>query len=72
MAEITLSALRKQRTGAEGNTVLMEENTQKLQEQITALTDEEREKVEEIKDQIDLTDAQMLMQYGSGAKQNLH
>ena len=47
MAEITLSALRKQRTGAEGNTVLMEENTQKLQEQITALTDEERAKVEE-------------------------
>ena len=71
MAEITLSALRKQRTGAEGNTVLMEENTQKLQEQITALTDEERAKVEEIKDQIDLTDAQMLMQYGSGAKQNI-
>ena len=71
MAEITLSALRKQRTGAEGNTVLMEENTQKLQEQITALTDEERAKVGEIKDQIDLTDAQMLMQYGSGAKQNI-
>jgi uncharacterized protein YaaN involved in tellurite resistance len=27
--------------------------------------------VEEIKEQIDLTDSQMLMQYGSGAKQNI-
>ena len=71
MAEITLNALRKQKIAAEENIVLVEENARKIQEQITALTPAEREKVEEIKEQIDLTDSQMLMQYGSGAKQNI-
>ena len=71
MAEITLNALRKQKIAAEENIALVEENARKIQEQITALTPAEREKVEEIKEQIDLTDSQMLMQYGSGAKQNI-
>ena len=35
------------------------------------LTPEERERVEQIKEQIDVTDSQMLMQFGSGAKQNI-
>ena len=39
-----------------------------LKDQITALTPEERRKVEELKEQIDLTDSQMLMQYGARSK----
>ena len=69
MAEITLDMLRKQRGQAEDAPA--EETPAALKEQITSLTPEERRKVEELKEQIDLTDSQMLMQYGAGAKQNI-
>ena len=68
MAEITLDTLRKQKGQAD---VPAAEIPAALKEQITALTPEERRKVEELKEQIDLTDSQMLMQYGAGAKQNI-
>ena len=69
MAEITLDTLRKQRGQAAD--VPAEETPDTLKEQITLLTPDERRKVEELKEQIDLTDSQMLMQYGSGAEQNI-
>ena len=69
MAEITLDTLRKQRGQAAD--VPAEETPDTLKEQITLLTPDERRKVEELKEQIDLTDSQMLMQYGAGAKQNI-
>ena len=69
MAEITLDTLRKQRGQAAD--VPAEETPDALKEQITLLTPDERRKVEELKEQIDLTDSQMLMQYGAGAKQNI-
>lgn len=69
MAEITLEMLRKQRGQTEDMPAA--ETAAALKDQITALTPEERRKVEELKEQIDLTDSQMLMQYGAGAKQNI-
>ena len=36
-----------------------------------SFTPEEKEKIRKIKNEIDLTDSQMLLQYGAGAKQNI-
>ena len=39
--------------------------------QLAVLTPEERRQADELKEQIDIRDSQMLMQYGSGARQNI-
>ena len=38
---------------------------------LSELSHEDREKVNALKEQIDITDSQMLMQYGAGARQNI-
>nr|WP_307999187.1 toxic anion resistance protein [uncultured Merdimonas sp.] len=71
MAEITLDTLRKQKVHTLDNRDGSADSPEVLESRITKLTPEEMQKVEEIKEQIDLTDSQMLMQYGAGVKQNI-
>ena len=42
-----------------------------ISRQLAVLTPEERRQADEIKEQIDIRDSQMVMQYGSGARQNI-
>lgn len=71
MAEITLQDLRRQKALEGQEAPAGQAGGQQPAEQGTPLTPEERQKVEELKGQIDIMDSQMLMQYGSGAKQNI-
>ena len=71
MAEITLDTLRKQKIQTMDSGEVPADSPEVLESRITKLTPEEMQKVEEIKEQIDLTDSQMLMQYGAGVKQNI-
>ena len=69
MPEITLADLVKSssvQTAPEAPAAAEE-----LNEQLAVLTPEERRQVDELKEQIDVRDSQMLMQYGSGARQNI-
>ena len=69
MPEITLADLVKSssvQTAPEAPAAAEE-----LNEQLAVLTPEERRLVDELKEQIDVRDSQMLMQYGSGARQNI-
>ena len=70
MAEITLEELRGKRQQETLAAQKAPETAVKEMEK-QELTPEERERVEQIKEQIDVTDSQMLMQFGSGAKQNI-
>lgn len=70
MPEITLADLVKSssvQTAPEVPSAAAEE----LNEQLDILTPEERRQADELKEQIDIRDSQMLMQYGSGARQNI-
>lgn len=70
MPEITLADLVKSssvQTASETPAVTAEE----LNSQLAVLTPDERRQVDELKEQIDVRDSQMLMQYGSGARQNI-
>ena len=70
MAEMTLEELRGKRQQETLAAQKAPETAVKEMEK-QELTPEERERVEQIKEQIDVTDSQMLMQFGSGAKQNI-
>ena len=48
-----------------------EEGTEELEGKLAQLTPEERREADSIREQIDVRDSQMLMQYGAGAKQNI-
>ena len=70
MPEITLADLVKSssvQTAPEAPATAAEE----LNDQLSVLTPEERRQADELKEQIDVRDSQMLMQYGSGARQNI-
>lgn len=70
MPEITLADLVKSssvQTAPEAPATVAEE----LNDQLSVLTPEERRQADELKEQIDVRDSQMLMQYGSGARQNI-
>ena len=70
MPEITLADLVKSssvQTAPEVPSAAAEE----LNSQLAVLTPDERRQVDELKEQIDVRDSQMLMQYGSGARQNI-
>lgn len=70
MPEITLADLVKSssvQTAPETPAATAEE----LNSQLAVLTPDERRQVDELKEQIDIRDSQMLMQYGSGARQNI-
>ena len=70
MPEITLADLVKSssvQTAPEPPAATAEE----LNSQLAVLTPEERRQADELKEQIDIRDSQMLMQYGSGARQNI-
>lgn len=69
MAEITLADLKEKK-----EPVQKAENASEtgwMEQAVPELTPQEREKVEALKAQIDVTDSQMLMQFGAGAKQNI-
>ena len=70
MAEITLADLmeKKREMSLEA---AQEEGTEELEGKLAQLTPEERREADSIKEQIDVRDSQMLMQYGAGAKQNI-
>ena len=70
MAEITLADLmeKKQTMSFEA---AQEEGTEELEGKLAQLTPEERREADSIREQIDVRDSQMLMQYGAGAKQNI-
>ena len=74
MAEITLADLM--RTGTGSPAALRPEaadgtSAEELSRKLSALSPEDRALADEIKEQIDVRDSQMVMQYGSGAKQNI-
>ena len=70
MAEITLADLMEKKQ-AMSFEAAQEEGTEELEGKLAQLTPEERREADSIKEQIDVRDSQMLMQYGSGAKQNI-
>lgn len=63
MSQITLADLKRNRETA------VQEGKEERGEKFFSL--KERARIEEIKREIDIRDSQMLMQYGSGAKQNI-
>lgn len=71
MSDITLEALKAAKESNITKVVDAKAELEAVAKQSVILTPEERQKVEEIKNQIDIRDSQMLMQYGSGAKQNI-
>ena len=70
MAEITLADLMEKKQ-AMSFEAAQEEGTEELEGKLAQLTPEERREADSIKEQIDVRDSQMLMQYGAGAKQNI-
>ena len=71
MPEITLADLVKTSAAAAPAVQTPKAAAEELNTRITVLTPEERKQVDDLKEQIDVRDSQMLMQYGSGAKQNI-
>lgn len=71
MSDIKLEALKAAKESNITKVVDAKAELEAVAKQSVILTPEERQKVEEIKNQIDIRDSQMLMQYGSGAKQNI-
>ena len=70
MPEITLADLVRSssvQTVPEAPATAAEE----LNDQLAVLTPEERRQADKLKEQIDVRDSQMLMQYGSWARQNI-
>ena len=71
MPEITLADLVKSNAATAPAAPTAEASAEELDTRLTVLTPEERKQADELKEQIDIRDSQMLMQYGSGAKQNI-
>ena len=69
MSEITLSDLIK--TSFAAAEVPSETTPEEISAQISVLTPEERRQSDEIREQIDVRDSQMVMQFGAGARQNI-
>lgn len=69
MSEITLSDLIK--TSSAAAEVPSETTPEEISAQISVLTPEERRQSDEIREQIDVRDSQMVMQFGAGARQNI-
>ena len=69
MGEITLNDLKQERQLSNPKTE--QEEAALVEQKTEILTPEERQRVEELKAQIDVRDSQMMMQYGVGAKQNI-
>lgn len=67
MPEITLSDLMQTKDTAAPPSV----SPEKITTLLTDFTPEERQEIEALKEEIDVRDSQMLMQYGSGARQNV-
>ena len=69
MPEITLADLMN--SGITDNAAPVSVSAEELSKKIAVLSPEDRALADEIKSQIDVRDSQMLMQYGSGARQNI-
>lgn len=69
MSEITLSDLIK--TSSAAAEVPSETTPEEISAQISVLTPEERRQADGIREQIDVRDSQMVMQFGAGARQNI-
>ena len=69
MSEITLSDLIK--TSSAAAEVPSETTPEEISAQISVLTPEERRQADEIREQLDVRDSQMVMQFGAGARQNI-
>lgn len=69
MSETTLSDLIK--TSSAAAEVPSETTPEEISAQISVLTPEERRQADEIREQIDVRDSQMVMQFGAGARQNI-
>ena len=69
MSEITLSDLIK--TSSAAAEVPSDTTPEEISAQISVLTPEERRQADEIREQIDVRDSQMVMQFGAGARQNI-
>ena len=70
MPEITLADLVKS-SSVQPAPEVPSAAAEELNEQLDILTPEERRQADELKEQIDIRDSQMLMQYGSGVRQNI-
>ncbi len=68
MSEITLSDLIKSSPAAAVST---ESTPEEISARISRLTPEERRQADEIREQLDVRDSQMVMQFGAGARQNI-
>lgn len=71
MAEITLADLMQNSNMKTETEVSPAESAEALSVRLAALTPEERREADALRETIDMRDSQMLMQYGSGAKQNI-
>ncbi|OUP84566.1 toxic anion resistance protein [Lachnoclostridium sp. An169] len=71
MAEITLADLMQNSNMKTETEVSPAESAEALSVRLAALTPEERREAGALRETIDMRDSQMLMQYGSGAKQNI-
>ena len=67
MPEITLADLMQTKETA----VPSPDSSEKITSYLIDFTPEERQEIDTLKEEIDIRDSQMLMQYGSGARQNV-
>ena len=67
MPEITLADLMQTKETA----VPSPDSSEKITSYLIDFTPEERQEIDTLKEEIDFRDSQMLMQYGSGARQNV-
>lgn len=68
--EISLETLARKKAGAELQTQT-QVKIQDVRAQVEDLSPEQRARVEELKNSIDLTDSQVTIQYGAGAQRNI-
>ena len=71
MSEITLETLQKNRPAFEQPVEDAEHEIAKIEHQLQEITPEQRQEIERIKDQIDLMDNKLAIEYGVEAQKNL-
>ncbi len=70
-SEITLADLAKQKSEMEAIELAKEEEVQKIEKKVERITPEDRQKIDELKNGLNLMDSQVTVQYGVGAQRNL-
>lgn len=69
--EITLSSLMKNKESQQAIETTKEMEIAKITEQVETISPQDRERIDEIKNSIDIMDSQTTVQYGVGAQKNI-